>query len=150
MDERLVVLNRAKHATYMREWRRRTTSQTPDEKRAKHRAIADEWERRHGRSRGRPISQWRVARGSLANRIKSFRHRVKVRGLTGAEYDAIFERQGGRCAICRVEANLVLDHNHATGRVRGLLCDNCNKAIGILRDDASLLERAITYLRASE
>jgi hypothetical protein len=62
-------------------------------------------------------------------------------------------RQGGRCAICRqepsgrrVESVLHLDHDHATGRVRGMLCGRCNKALGLLRDDPSLVLSLISYL----
>jgi hypothetical protein len=62
--------------------------------------------------------------------------------------------QFGRCAICRrepdgqgVESVLHLDHDHETGRVRGMLCGRCNKAIGLLRDDASLVLSIYAYLR---
>jgi hypothetical protein len=62
-------------------------------------------------------------------------------------------RQGGRCAICRqapsgrrVESVLHLDHDHETGRVRGMLCGRCNKALGLLRDDPSLILSLINYL----
>lgn len=53
----------------------------------------------------------------------------KVYGLTAAEYDALLEAQGGRCAICRGKPKskrLAVDHNHKTGEVRGLLCSRCN------------------------
>lgn len=74
-------------------------------------------------------------------------------GLTLEAYDAMLAAQGGVCAICLeppgVDAwdrSLHVDHNHRTGRVRGLLCGHCNTAIGKMRDDVERLARAITYL----
>ncbi len=65
-------------------------------------------------------------------------------------YTAMFLRQGGVCAICREKPKLfrrlVVDHDHRTGRVRGLLCDNCNRAIGLLKDKSQILHKAIKYL----
>jgi hypothetical protein len=66
-----------------------------------------------------------------------------------AEYNRMFADQGGRCAICQAELpQLVVDHDHATGLVRGLLCANCNCGIGFLRDDISILHSAARYLAA--
>lgn len=68
-------------------------------------------------------------------------------GLTEEEYDAIIERQQGKCKICsKVPKKPCLDHDHNTGRVRGMLCDDCNKALGLLGDNTELLESAIKYL----
>lgn len=80
-------------------------------------------------------------------------------GITPEQYDALFDEQGGRCAICRREglrlgaggdANrrnvLCVDHCHDSGEVRGLLCQTCNRAIGLMQDDPDLLRSAITYL----
>jgi hypothetical protein len=60
--------------------------------------------------------------------------------------------QCGRCAICGREPNarrprLVVDHCHRTGRNRGLLCDRCNRAIGLLGETVETLEAAVGYLR---
>jgi hypothetical protein len=65
--------------------------------------------------------------------------------LTPAEWEEMAIRQGGCCAICGQERGLVTDHDHATGRVRGLLCRSCNVAIAIL-DDPVRLPRALAYL----
>ena len=68
----------------------------------------------------------------------------------------MYEQQNGVCAICgkpetKVQYGkiqpLTVDHNHETGKVRGLLCFNCNIAIGKLKDDIVLLEKAIDYLK---
>lgn len=73
-------------------------------------------------------------------------------GITVEEYDRIYELQGGRCAICgthqsELKKSLAVDHNHNTGEVRGLLCDNCNKGIGCLQDSTEVLDSASAYLR---
>jgi hypothetical protein len=56
--------------------------------------------------------------------------RKSVYGLTPEAYDSLLEKQGGKCAICKQEKPLCVDHCHATGRVRGLLCRACNFAVG--------------------
>lgn len=88
-------------------------------------------------------------KGRQYARAYSFRKRF---GITVEEYDAMVAAQGGRCAICRGEntrgVRLPVDHNHKTGKVRGLLCERCNLALGQFGDDPQLLERAIAYLAA--
>jgi hypothetical protein len=81
--------------------------------------------------------------------------RIRQYNLTLEEFHKMLEDQGGECAICGYD-NLsnrnyfpVVDHCHKTGIVRGLLCGNCNHAIGKLKDDPKLLRRAADYLEAS-
>jgi len=61
----------------------------------------------------------------------------------------LLAEQGGLCAICREAPAAHVDHDHATGRVRGLLCFNCNGALGQFRDRPDLMLRAYAYLTAS-
>jgi hypothetical protein len=75
----------------------------------------------------------------------------RVYGITLAEYDKMFEDQGGKCAICgnsdEVEGRrLAIDHCHDSGKVRGLLCGKCNRGLGLFYDNQELLENAISYL----
>lgn len=76
--------------------------------------------------------------------------RGKVYGLQPGEYDRIKEAQGGVCYLCRratgARRALAVDHDHATGFVRGLLCSPCNKGLGHARDDVEFFRRAIAYL----
>lgn len=68
--------------------------------------------------------------------------------LTLEEYSSLLEKQGGKCAICNItpDYNLCVDHNHQSGKVRGLLCRSCNKAIGQLGDTKEALLKAYLYL----
>lgn len=70
-------------------------------------------------------------------------------GLTRLQYLAMQDLQSGRCAICdRMpdERGLVVDHCHASGRVRKLLCNNCNALLGMAADNIQTLKSAIQYL----
>ena len=74
-------------------------------------------------------------------------------GIEIAEYDAMLEAQGGLCAICRLPPDgtsrggrLFVDHCHETGKIRGLLCNKCNLAVGYLGSESALL-RAAEYVR---
>lgn len=83
---------------------------------------------------------------------KRRRHKKTVSkyGITPERYAALMQEQGGACAICRqtcaMGRRLSVDHDHATGAVRGLLCGGCNVAIGRFGDDVIRLKAAIAYL----
>jgi hypothetical protein len=86
---------------------------------------------------------------------RSREHSLKTKyGVSIAEYERRVEAQGGRCAICFTDVPgtkkqyWLVDHNHSTGQVRGLLCDNCNKGLGHFRDNPLFLASAIEYLKA--
>lgn len=66
--------------------------------------------------------------------------------LTPEELQALVEKQEAKCAICGRESSLVVDHDHKTGSVRGLLCSPCNIAIGLFGDNISYLHNAVAYL----
>jgi hypothetical protein len=85
---------------------------------------------------------------------KKYSHIKRDFGITENEYDLIFAKQEGKCAICGKHQNefktpLGIDHDHETGKVRGLLCFNCNTGIGKLKDDITILEKAIEYLKTN-
>ena len=71
--------------------------------------------------------------------------------LTQEEYNKILLEQGNKCIICGKDQSesqkaFAVDHNHITGRVRGILCSWCNTGIGLFKDDPKTLYRAIQYL----
>jgi hypothetical protein len=87
------------------------------------------------------------------NRNKTYEEqrgtRIRSYGISVEEYDDMLESQGGGCYICGigpVGRALDIDHDHRTGKVRGLLCSNHNRALGLLGDDPDLLLAAHTYL----
>lgn len=71
-------------------------------------------------------------------------------GLSRAEYERMREEQGNKCAVCKEpppdNRALPIDHCHKTGKVRGLLCNRCNLALGMFGDDIELLRSAVAYL----
>lgn len=98
-----------------------------DDARAKHRA---------------KVKQWRAAKPQLeraANRRRRY-------GVTQEAFDAALVAQDGKCQICRAPNPSCVDHDHATGRFRGLLCSPCNAGLGLLRDDPERILAAIRYL----
>ena len=67
-------------------------------------------------------------------------------GISLEQYRAMCAEQGNKCKICRKECPLAVDHCHATGKVRGLLCRACNSAIGKLGDTSDGIRSALKYL----
>ena len=76
---------------------------------------------------------------------------LKVHGLTLEDYDRMFDRQRGLCLICHQPSpkNLHVDHDHDSGKVRGLLCMRCNVGMGSFDDDPERLFAAALYLEGS-
>jgi len=100
------------------------------------------------------IKQWRENNPEKVikyRRISSFR---KKYNLSYEDFLKMWEDQNGRCAICGIFfdelSDACVDHNHKTGKVRGLLCQNCNSALGFLKDDPELMLKAAVYLRFIE
>lgn len=81
---------------------------------------------------GRRKAYYRANRESVCKRQNAARY-----GITADDYDRMWDRQGGRCASCedRLDERPAIDHDHTDGRVRAILCLNCNTALGLLRDD---------------
>jgi Recombination endonuclease VII len=78
-------------------------------------------------------------------------HMIKKRyGIDRDQYWAILKAQNGACALCEKPCvtgkNLAIDHDHETGKVRGLLCMRCNRAVGLLRDSAEAALKLYSYL----
>ena len=72
----------------------------------------------------------------------------RLYGLTVEQFEKLVFSQHHLCALCGEQApRLVVDHCHVTGRVRGLLCDRCNRALGHFKDQIELIEKALLYLK---
>lgn len=70
-------------------------------------------------------------------------------GLTPEEYRQLEEQQAGRCKICMEVKPLVVDHDHGTGLWRGLICQDCNLALGFAKDNPAVLRAAAEYLEVA-
>ena len=80
---------------------------------------------------------------------------IKKYGISLEEYEKLLKEQNNSCKICQVSVEglqnkrykcLVVDHCHATGKIRGLLCNTCNRGIGLLKENVEILQNAIMYL----
>ena len=87
----------------------------------------------------------------LEARDKKLRDRY---GITIADYQEIYQKQSGLCVICDEDLSnstrmAPVDHDHVTGKIRGLLCKFCNRGIGLFKDNPKLLEAAASYIRGN-
>jgi hypothetical protein len=81
---------------------------------------------------------------------KRIHNMVQMTGVTPEERLKMIEAVGGRCAICgEAKEKMRVDHDHKTGAIRGILCNDCNLALGGFGDDPSLLSSALNYLTNS-
>ena len=89
------------------------------------------------------------AKDRAYSRDNAQRLRLEKYAIEKAEYDDLYAKQKGACAICRepLKKKHCIDHDHTTGKVRGLLCYNCNITIGRFNDDAERMMRAAGYVR---
>lgn len=79
------------------------------------------------------------------------KYNLKRYNITIEEYNILLKQQYYNCAICKKHSsnfkrNLGIDHNHKTGEIRGLLCNNCNRLLGNAKDSAKILKNAIEYI----
>jgi len=77
----------------------------------------------------------------------------KDHGISLVKYEALLNKQEGACAICKQpltenKKHLDVDHDHTTGKIRGLLCNSCNRGIGFLKDCPNTLRAAANYIEA--
>lgn len=104
----------------------------------------------------KPLSEWsqrpRATDGyhfrcrECISRRDRERHLAATYGLSPDDLTELLAQQDGRCAICLTAEAIHIDHDHADGRIRGVLCFRCNAALGQLGDDADVVRRAADYL----
>lgn len=92
---------------------------------------------------------WRREHPGQENKSAYLRRLKQIYNLSLEDYEIMFMRQGGVCAICNKPSlkRLNVDHNHITGKIRGLLCGPCNRALGLFNDKADICLAASLYLR---
>jgi hypothetical protein len=98
------------------------------------------------------VKTWRINNKESFYRSVRDRNLKQKYGINLNEYQILLESQNGCCAICRKPTSILksptlkVDHCHKTGRIRGLLCSNCNMTLGLIYDDVDILKRMIDYL----
>lgn len=107
------------------------------------------------------LDGWRSRNPEKFRRVGWAYELRKLYGITVDQYYEMLDAQGGACAICGLTnitssgaelikngktTNFHVDHDHTTGKVRGILCNACNRGLGYFRDDVQLLDKAIKYL----
>ena len=98
--------------------------------------------------------KWRRNNSERMAELRRADHYKVKYNITIEDYDNMLEAQDNGCAICGKtpednRGRLHVDHDHETGEIRGLLCGNCNKALGLFQDDITSLRSAINYLRSN-
>lgn len=130
------------------------------------RAAASEWKRKNPDRARKQLYEWRDKnmdkmtaaterwreRNPEKQAANARRYGLRRFGLTPEQYDDMLAAQQFSCAICRkhqtlFKRRLAVDHHHETGKVRALLCDNCNKGIGCLQEDPEIFAAAVAYLK---
>ncbi|RTL93858.1 hypothetical protein EJV44_15395 [Ancylobacter aquaticus] len=99
----------------------------------------------------------RYSRAGVAE-AQRWRQLERNYGVSRPQFEAAMLSQGGECAVCRVPmdgahpapSSPVVDHDHTTGKFRGLLCGHCNKALGLFKDNTDTLLRAVKYLERNK
>lgn len=134
--------SKIKNREYMRKYNLKYYAKNKDDVLARNRKYAKE----------HPEIMAKVARDyrqRYPDRQKNSRLKYKY-GISLEDYQKLLDSQNGVCAICWdkniYKKTLVVDHCHTSDKVRGLLCDNCNLALGLTKDNPEILLRAIKYL----
>jgi hypothetical protein len=82
-------------------------------------------------------------------------HKLNKYNITETEYVTLYESQNKACAVCEKELPLMgksthIDHDHETGKIRGILCSNCNTALGLLKDNIDIILSLALYKQNSQ
>jgi hypothetical protein len=149
--EKYRAVKRARYAAnpeLYRQLSRDWTAKNPEKAKEKDRKSKAKRDKEHVRAVQR---EWRRNNPEKVVELQR-RHRLRVLGAAGFDFDAAFVAQGCACAICgttelTTKRGWHIDHDHQTGAIRGILCHHCNVGIGNFKDNTELLARAIVYLQ---
>jgi hypothetical protein len=88
-------------------------------------------------------------KGRIARKNRELKRKY---GITMKDFDSIYRHQEGKCAICKITLLMLgrdtcIDHSHKSGKIRGILCAKCNKALGLFADSYNRLLSAAEYIR---
>lgn len=133
------------HRCYMQEYNKKHRDKLLAQKR--------EWRKNNKKRQKENDKRW-YEQNKQRHKQSSFKAKLKKEyGITPQDYNALNKSQKGCCAICGCTKadnsggkRLAVDHNHETGKIRGLLCDRCNRGLGYFKDNVDFLKKAITYL----
>ncbi len=136
-------------------WRANREAKYPgSRKRERAKYIENNRERFNAAARARSLAYYYANKETVLAKIRE--REIMKYGLTTESYSEMLAKQGGKCRICGRDrtdtrrGNLCIDHDHKSGRVRGLLCQNCNTGIGMFSDDVSKMRAAIAYLEEQQ
>lgn len=90
--------------------------------------------------------KYRLSTKEQASKRSKEHHLKSKYNLTAEGFEILKNKQNNRCLICSKDCNLVIDHNHRTGKIRGLLCKYCNTGLGMFKDNPLFLTQAVNYL----
>lgn len=105
------------------------------------------------RERWNQRSEEQIARDKM---YKLQSHLRRTYNIDLCDYEQLLQQQGGKCALCFIPAEqarfgrLDVDHDHETGKIRGLLCNKCNRALGMLGDSKSAIVAAAKYIKSEK
>jgi hypothetical protein len=132
-----------KRKEYLRDWQRRMRAKQDPDKKAANAAYDRAYKRK------------KYAENPEFRKKSVLRNKVRLYGMTEEQFGEVLDGQKGLCALCHEPLfgskgrSPVIDHDHATGKVRGILHNNCNIAIGMLQDDAKKLRLGAEYLESN-
>lgn len=132
-----------KHLARSRRWK----EEHPEERRKYHREYCRKWRKKHKSKVKKYNKKWKQNNPDWQD--QAYFNAIKRKyGITKEAYLRMAENQGNKCKICGEPdtRRLHLDHNHSTGQVRDLLCNECNLGIGYFKDNTALLLKVIEYL----
>lgn len=120
-----------------------------------HKEELKQYNKQYNQSHKEEKNQYRKSHKEERKQANKQYNLKKTYNLSIDQYNQMLAEQNYKCKICGVDEvnagknGLVVDHNHKTGKIRGLLCDGCNKGIGFLKEDPALFDSAKDYLLAN-